>query len=382
MQNVDTVPTGLGPLYNSRSCASCHAAPAVGGTSPALNPQIEDANAGGADNHIPDFILPNGPVREARFVLNSDGTPDGGVHDLFSVTGRSDAAGCSLAQPNFAAEEAAKNIIFRIPTPLFGAGLVENIDDSTILANQLANRFLKAPLGIHGAVNRSGNDGTITRFGWKAQNKSLLIFSGEAYNVEVGVSNEAFENERAEPGHSLPAGCKFNGTPEDTTNFLPTGAETTAVPSDIVQFSDFARLLDQPKPAAPTAQTIAGQSLFNAVGCALCHTPTLATGKSSITAALSGAQANLFSDLLIHDMGQGLADGVSQGGAAGNQFRTAPLWGAGQRLFFLHDGRCADLVCAIAAHQSAGSEAARVIALFNARPAAQRQNLILFLRSL
>jgi CxxC motif-containing protein (DUF1111 family) len=382
MQSVDTVATGLGPFYNSRDCALCHAQPAIGGSSPALNPQIADANADGAANVIPNFISPAGPVREARFVLNANGTPDGGVHDLFSISGRSDAVGCQLAQPDFAAQEAAKNIIFRIPTPVFGLGLIENIDDATILANQFADQKGKEFLGIHGAVNRSGNDGTITRFGWKAQNKSGLIFAGEAYNVEVGVTNEAFETERAEPGHSLPAACKFNGTPEDSTNFLPTGSDTTQVPSDIVQFADFMRLLAAPTAAPATLQTLAGAGVFNSVGCALCHTPTLTTAVSSVTPALSQVPANLFSDLLVHDMGQGLADGVSQGGAAGNQFRTAPLWGVGQRLFFLHDGRCADLVCAIEAHQSAGSEANRVIQLFNARPAAQRQNLILFLRSL
>ncbi|HWE48835.1 MAG TPA: di-heme oxidoredictase family protein [Bryobacteraceae bacterium] len=101
----------------------------------------------------------------SRFVRNADGTPDGGVHDLFVVTGRSDAAGCSIAQPDFSTAEAQNNLSLRIPTPLFGAGLIEAIADSTILANKAAGASLKAQLGIAGHENRNGNDGTITRFG-------------------------------------------------------------------------------------------------------------------------------------------------------------------------------------------------------------------------
>src|SRR5262249_18001423 len=141
----------------------------------------------------PAFIAANGPVREARFVANPDGSPDGGVHDLFTITGRTGANGCTLAQPDFATALRNNNVIFRIPTPTFGAGLIEQIQDSTIIANQAANPAQKLALGIGGRVNtvpitgetnNNGNDGTISRFGWKAQNKSLLLFSGEAYNVE------------------------------------------------------------------------------------------------------------------------------------------------------------------------------------------------------
>ena len=102
-----------------------------------------------------------------------------------------------MSQPDFAAYLAANDLIFRIPTPLFGAGLIENLDDSTLLGNQAKN--LANTLGIAGTFNRSGNDGTITRFGWKAQNKSLHIFAGEAYNVEMGVSNELFPQDKPLP---------------------------------------------------------------------------------------------------------------------------------------------------------------------------------------
>src|SRR5439155_18917496 len=122
---------------------------------------------------------------------------DGGVHGLYTIAGRSDAPGCVLAQPDFDTELGNKNVIFRIPTPTFGTGLLEAVPDDALVANLAANADAKATLGIGGALNRTGNDGTVTRFGWKAQNKSLLIFAGEAYNVEQGVSNELVPNERA-----------------------------------------------------------------------------------------------------------------------------------------------------------------------------------------
>src|SRR5262249_58323101 len=131
--DVDTPATGLGPGFNLDSCGGCHAFPAAGGSSPPTNnPQIAVATAMGATNVVPSFITANGPIREARFVLNPDGTPDGGVHDLFSIQGRSDAPGCVFAQPNFAAQVAANNVIFRIPTPTFGHGLVDGISNLSL----------------------------------------------------------------------------------------------------------------------------------------------------------------------------------------------------------------------------------------------------------
>ena len=362
---------GLGPTFNSNSCGSCHSQPATGGTSPNVNaypyvgqnPQFTVGQYQGGTNSIPFFVLPNGPVREARF------KSDGGVHDLFTIAGRVDAPGCTLQQPDFNGAAAQGNLSFRIPTPVFGAGLIEAIPDATILAN-LQNYPI---LGINGVPNRSGNDGSITRFGWKAQNKSLVIFAGEAYNVEMGVTNELFPNER-DPN------CNYNPTPEDRTVFE--SSDPTAVPSDVNAFANFMRFLDQPTPG-PSSDSIArGQRIFNAIRCSACHTPSLTTGNSGMATGLSNVQANLYSDLALHRMGSGLADGISQGAAGPDQFRTAPLWGAGQRAFFLHDGRCADLLCAIEAHSSPGSEANVVEALFDSLGQTQKQNLVNFLRSL
>jgi len=394
---------GLGPRFNSNQCLSCHAQPAPGGTSPAQNPLIDVAKLNGAKNVVPWFITPNGPVREARFKRNADGTTDGGVHAVFVITGRSDAVGCNIAQPDLlpagnppTGQGGNPNIIFRIPTPLFGAGLIEAIPDSTILANTKTNTYEKAKLGISGhpnahlsgAANRSANDGTITRFGWKAQNKSLLMFSAEAYNVEMGISNQLFPQERDE----TPA-CNFTATPNDTLNFTTpstgSSASNPAVISDIEAFSNFIRMLAPPTPAPDTPSTVNGRAEFVKVGCGHCHTPSLTTGKmiasgsSTVpSAALSNQTANLFSDLLVHHMGRGLADGITQGGAGPDEFRTAPLWGVGQRIFFLHDGRTTNLVEAIEDHQSPGSEANRVIERFRRLQTQAQQDIINFLRSL
>ena len=345
---------GLGSRFNSNQCLSCHSQPAPGGSSPARNPLIAIATLNGARNVVPWFIAQNGPVREARFKRNPDGTNNGSVHDIFVITGRNDAPGCDIAQPNFlpagnplSGQGGNPNIIFRIPTPVFGAGLIEAISDSAILANMKADASVKARMGISGHpnahlsgnANRSANDGTITRFGWKAQNKSLLMFAGEAYNVEMGISNQLFPQERDET-----PSCLFNATPEDTLNFTtsspPPSSPNTAVISDIEAFADFMRMLAPPTPAPGTPSTVNGRATFAKVGCVHCHTPSFTTGKmiasgssTKPSAALSNQTVNLFSDILVHHMGKGLADGITQGGAGPDEFRTAPLWGVGQRVF-------------------------------------------------
>src|SRR5947199_2208985 len=120
---------GLGPRFNSNQCLSCHSQPSVGGSSPATNPLIRIATLDGARNVVPWFITHNGPIREARFKRNPDGTNDGGLHNLFVITGRKDAAGCNIAQPNFrpagnplTGKGGNPNIVFRIPTPVLVPG--------------------------------------------------------------------------------------------------------------------------------------------------------------------------------------------------------------------------------------------------------------------
>jgi CxxC motif-containing protein (DUF1111 family) len=367
---------GLGPRFNSNSCASCHLFPAVGGSSPKANPQVTFANRW---NALPSFISSNGPIREARFISKPDGTADGGVHGLFTVMGQPGTPNsCQLTQENFSN---MGNIGLRIPTPTFGLGLVEAVPDATLTANLAANNLSKLLLGISGRFNRSGNDGTITRFGWKAQNKSLQVFAGEAYSVEMGVTNMLFPNKRDDSPDCSPAGDL-----DDAFNLDGPGYGQY---DDVTAFAAFMRFLAPPVPAPATPQTLRGQSLFTSVGCAYCHTPTLKTSANNTQGAAFNSQTIApYSDFALHGMGPGLADKISQGLAQGDEFRTAPLWGLGQRLFFLHDGRTSDLVAAISAHASFGnlqyrsSEANTPVLLYNVLPASDKQALLAFLRSL
>jgi len=388
---AEAVEDGLGPTMNLDSCGGCHSHPTIGGTSPPVNPQVAFATLLGAANQRPSFITANGPVREARLVRNADGSPDGGVHALFTIAGRSDAVGCTVAQPDFEAHLARSNVIFRIPTPLFGAGLIESIADSEILKNQARASETKRSLGIRGRPNmllssnsisgqpnKNGNDGTAGRFGHKAQNKSLLIFSGEAYNVEMGITNGAFPTERDET-----EGCNELTMPNDDAT-LDAASPVEAL-SSIERFTLFMRFLAPPTPSTTApggAESIArGRELFTSTGCALCHTPSLSTYNAAV-GAMRYQSANLYSDLLLHDMGKGLADGIQQGQASGSEFRTAPLWGLGQRLFFLHDGRTSGLRKAILEHYSEGSEANGVTMKFFLLADGSQQDLLNFLRSL
>jgi CxxC motif-containing protein (DUF1111 family) len=345
----------------------------------------------GAINELRPFLSADGPVRIARFINNADCSADGVVQALFTIAGRSDAPGCTLPQPDFSDALRRNNIALRIPTPLFGSGLIEQITDREILANMSNGASAKSTMGIRGrgnivlpfnAVsgqpNKNGNDGTLGRLGWKAQNKSLMVFSGEAYNVEMGISNELFPTERDETPP-----CQFATLPNSVTHLA--AATPAEALSSTEKFAHFMRLLAAPTPSADTpggsASINRGKAQFSSVGCALCHTPTLRTGNTTV-AAMRNQAVNLYSDLLLHDMGAGLADGISQGQAGPRDFRTAPLWGLGQRLFFLHDGRTSDLKAAVQAHQSDGSEANGVINQFNRLPDTDQQDVLNFLRSL
>jgi CxxC motif-containing protein (DUF1111 family) len=405
-KQLETVTDGLGPRFNLDSCVGCHSFPTHGGSSPAVNPQAAIATAFGANNTLPTFITANGPIREARFKFTSNGVRDGGVHSLFVVSGRVDAsgsaAGCTAVQENFNAQFQRGNVSLRIPTPTYGAGLIENIPDTTLTANLAANAGQKQALGISGHLNTNPNDGRISRYGWKAQNVSLLLFAGEAYNVEEGITNELFQTER-----DLNSTCQFKAAPNDTTGQVSPIAVGNLL-SDIENFAIYMRYLAAPAPSPTTpggATSIAnGQKTFSSIGCAMCHTPALMSDNTFV-AALGNQAVALFSDLALHKMGPVLADNILQGAAAGDEFRTAPLWGLGGRIFFLHDGRTSDLVQAIQAHASGGSggngrgrgdedsnrssnsqfgpsEANRVIANYNALTGAQQQDLLNFLRSL
>jgi hypothetical protein len=399
---------GMSPVFNADQCFMCHFQPAIGGSSPLPNPAHVIANRLGGTNTVPPFETLDGPFREVRFKFNEDGSRDGGVHSLFTLQGRSDAPDCTLKQPDFDKAVRDRNIAFRIPLQLSGLGLIEAIQDSAIRANMNASQDLKHQLGIKGHPNMVPNNGTISRFGWKAQNGSITTFAGEAYNVEMGISNDIFPIGRSEE-----PGCSVVYEPFDIPRTQP---ELYNDPLKIMpawlMFTEFMRFVDAPQPAPMSASATYGKRLFNAVGCALCHTPSfhtpgIATPSSPSeeighhVVALRGKTVNLFSDLLVHHMGATLADNIVQGNAGPDEFRTTPLWGLGQRLFLLHDGRTKDLMVAIQDHASrrfsdggdnpakdlrsytyGPSEANGVIDRFNALSEPDKQAILDFLRSL
>ncbi|HXK01357.1 MAG TPA: di-heme oxidoredictase family protein [Verrucomicrobiae bacterium] len=399
---------GMGPVFNADQCFICHSQPQIGGSSPKTNPASLIAHRLGGTNVVPPFEEPNGVFRETRFKFNPDGSRDGGVHSLFTVKGRSDAPGCRLDQPDFDAAVRQRNISFRIPLQLFGLGLIESISDTDIRNNMNADAKTKHELGISGHPNMVPNNGTISRFGWKAQNGSITIFAGEAYNVEMGISNDLFPIARNED----PA-CNVAYEPFD----VPRSEDglynnPLKIMPAWLMFTEFMRLVDAPQPAPLSASAAHGKDLFTSVGCALCHTPSFTTRgvvrpqapREEIgphVAALRGRQVNLFSDLLVHNMGATLADNIVQGAAGPDEFRTTPLWGLGTRLFFLHDGRTTDLLVAIQdhfslegsdggdnpskdgdSHKYGPSEANAVIQRFNGLSDIDKQAVLDFLRSL
>jgi CxxC motif-containing protein (DUF1111 family) len=383
---------GLGPRYNSNECELCHSQPAAGGSSTFTNQAFLVYNTDGATNEIPFFESSSGAMQNARFPEQSGdlSVPDGLVQPIYTITGRADAGTCDIAPANFSQAQSESNLTFRVPPPMFGDGLTEIILESDILSNQAVQCAQEGVTGICGTPNYA-SDGSIGRFGWKAQDRSALIFASEAFTGELGVTDEAFPNEGDET-----SGCVVNSLPEDHSNFVQ-HIPPSRFPGSPERLALFVRFLAPPTPAPPNSSTLNGQNQFNAIGCNACHTTSFVTPRSAIS-ALSNQQANIFSDLLVHHMGSCLADGVTQGGAGGDMFRSAPLWGVGQRIFFMHDGRTSNIVQAVEDHSDEycqlgsgshvttgnypASEANAVIDAFNGLSTVNQQDLIDFLRSL
>jgi CxxC motif-containing protein (DUF1111 family) len=381
---VVTSPTdgGLGPRFNGNSCVQCHAYPAPGGSSPPANPLFSVYNYNGATNSMPFFETSTGPILEARFI-NQPGTttPDGNVHQLFTIAGRRDASGCSISQPDFTTASSQGNLVLRQVPPTYGDGLIEVVRNSDIVANMNANLTQKASLGITGHPVYSGNDGSIQRFGWKSQVRSTLLMAAQQMNVEMGVTNETFPNEIDQT-----PGCVLNPVPETVTNFTP-GILTEMFPGDAERTEYYIQWLAPPTPGPSSNSTKNGKTQFTSAGCVYCHTTSFKTPATS-RPALGHITINLYSDLIVHHMGPGLADGLAQGSAGPDEFRTAPLWGIGQRLWFMHDGRTNNIVTAIEDHFSLGnsqypaSEANQAVTNFNNLSSTNQQDLVNFLRSL
>jgi CxxC motif-containing protein (DUF1111 family) len=380
---------GLGPRYDANACAQCHSYPTIGGSSANPNNEVLMATLDGAKNTVPSFVHLNGPtvIPYCKKVVAPDCPSVGKLLEIYTITGRPDAVGCTLAQPNFAALVAADALSFHIPVPLFGVGLVDATPSSNFIAAQ--GKALMASLGITSdRFNHSASG--ISTIGWKGSASSVEFFANLAIMVELSATGKIFPRKPDE----VP-GCTFNGLPEDRPQLTRRTPNTPSPAADYMDVAtlagSFAKYLAPPAPVSSynspvvgpvsSASIANGQAKFVAAGCAACHTQHQTTGKSSMTGQ-SNVTYTPWSDYALHNMGSKLADGLTQGEAGPQDFRTSALWGAGQRLFFLHDGRSKDLNDATQQHYSLGSEANQTVTNFNALSTSDQQDILNFLRSL
>ncbi len=381
---------GLGPRYDANACGACHTYPAPGGSGGPFNNEVPMATLDGAKNIVPSFVTVNGPTRIPYQVST------GALLKLYTVQGRTDAPGCVLAQPDFATLLANHDLSYHIPIPLYGVGLVEATPSSNFIADQ--DKPLMASLGItSGRFNRSASG--ISHIGWKGAASSIRAFADLAGAVELDATGEIFPRKTDET-----PGCMFTGLPEDLPRLTRRIPNTASVGADYASVfslaAAFARTRAAPVPVASyastnpkvgnvTAASIAnGEAKFVSAGCAACHVKSHTTGKSSMTGQ-SNKTYNSWSDYALHDMGVTLRDGLTQGSAGPQDYKTTALWGLGQRLFLLHDGRTTDLNQSIQQHYSAptsgisgGSEANQTVLNFNALSTLDQQDILNFLRSL
>ena len=336
----ETVAGGLGPVFNDVSCVACHSAGGVGGAS-------------------------------RRTVTRFGRTVDG-VFDPLEEQGGSllQARSINPAIREVVPRE-ANTVARRVTTPLFGVGLIEAIPDSTIVLGTLSAK----PVGIAGKVSVVrdvvSGENLIGRFGWKAQQATLLAFSGDAYLNEMGITNRFFPTENAPNGNTALL-ARFDRVADIEDDVDPLDGK-----ADIDRVAEFMRLLAPPARGPATASSMAGEAIFARLDCAVCHTPAMTTGKHAI-AALSEKTVELYSDLLLHDMGA-LGDGIAQGTAGARDMRTAPLWGLRSRPTWLHDGRANTVDQAVRGHAGeAQSSRDRYVAL----SATERQQLLDFLNTL
>lgn len=335
------VTNGLGPVFNNRSCANCHFSPSTGGSGSALV-TLFGRNANGVFDPL---ISQGGPVLQDNTVSTN--------FAAFNFTNAVDmAAELKSGFPSTNHLEIiptnANVVANHLTPPLYGSGLIEAIPDSAIQANAA----LTNADGIVGTVAMVTDPVTgqqrVGRFGWKAQLPNLLSFAADASNKEIGRTSRI-----------SPIGQAPNGN----TN-LYNQLNTVSDPNDIIdgtgkadidRIADYLRFLGAPPPVALTSNALAGQTFFSQIGCAICHTPSMTTDpnfipvsdlpgvSNTVITALSGQTVNLYSDLLLHNMGS-LNDNIALGAAQTNQMRTAPLWGLRVSAPYLHDGRATNSV--------------------------------------
>ncbi len=314
----------LGPLFNEQSCSGCHNTPAAGGMGAEASSFVTRV-ARIQGNMFDPLSGHGGPIARQRSIA-----------ELGSV------CGIPTGVP-----PQANATSLRSAMTLRGTALIDNILTSQLEA---AANDPNVPAEIRGHVNVLA-DRRVGRFGWKGQTATLVEFMGEAFRDEIGVTNPLADRD-------LVDGC---------------GASRSHPEIDAALLTSLVAFLNTLDPPAPTAACLAspGAAVFATTGCANCHKPSYTVpGSNNVLVA------RLYSDLLLHGMGAGLADGFQQGSASASEFRTAPLWRVSDRVHFLHDGRATSILNAILLH---GGQASSAVAAFNALSEAERQALLAFL---
>jgi len=348
----ETVADGLGPTYNDVGCVECHQSVDPGAFSQAM-----EFRAGHITNG--QFVdAPGGQLVHAR------GTDSDIVEHISTA-------------------ETVKT--FRVTTSALGDGFVECIANGTLQNNVNAQPLAQRGTLTQVPVVEAGGTLRIGRFGWKAQHASLQSFAGDAYLNEMGITNP-FDgsNGLTENPCSTAEGVRnCTGAPFDPV------ADPEDDGDDVLAFADFMAATRAPGRQNPIpAAAVRGDSLFNAVGCAVCHTRNFTTaapgtlingGAFVVPAALGNKIIHPFSDFALHNIGTG--DGIVQNAGQGsaNQMRTAPLWGIRARNRLMHEGLNITIFDSIQLHAGQATTARNN---FNALTAAQRNDLIAFVLSL
>jgi len=340
---VFTDANGLGPSFNSTACASCHEEPSTGGFGDDLDEDVE--------THV--SIESNGSCTDlAAF---------GGAVIQHHTT-----AALQSAYPGYLSEaipsQAGTHVARRTTPALFGFGLLEAIPASTIIA--LADPTDANGDGVRGRPSMV--NGQLARFGRKATDATLLGFNAGAFQNEMGVTSSIAAAEQPLAGVPFPFAAAIDPI---------AGAEISD--EDLGLATDFVRFLSPPPQLHGGPDANDGRQLFTSIGCASCHVPSLRTGPSPI-GALNNVNVAAFTDLLLHDMGSGLAD-ICRGGATASEFRTEPLMGLRFRTHFLHDARSSTIDDAIRQH---GGEAIRSRDRFAGLKPNQQAAVIAYLNTL
>jgi CxxC motif-containing protein (DUF1111 family) len=393
---------GLGPLFNARSCMSCHVNdgrgnPPEGGVSatsmflrlarPAATPDEERAISSAEIVNFPDPVYGHqlqdlavpGLPSEGKMAIRYTEEPvtlAGG--ETISLRRPS----YSVTNPGYGPLDPKTTLSPRVAPAMIGLGLIEAIPEADILAH--ADPDDTDGDGIHGraAIVRDHRTGrtVLGRFGWKAQNASVRDQTADAFSNDIGISTPDRPDAHGD--------CT---TAEAACQKMPTGVQkrlgNEEAPGPILDLVTFysANLAVPARRKASFPETLAGKQIFYQSGCTACHVPKFVTRRDSLDKAQSFQLIWPYSDFLLHDMGEGLADGQQVGLASGREWRTPPLWGIGLtrtvsgHSFFLHDGRARNLTEAILWH---GGEAQKSRDVFASLPKDNRQALITFLESL